>query len=185
MTALFLLGFLAVFLFFGLKRPFLWVCAYLYVDILAPQKIGFGVITSVPVSLIAFAAAFGGWLMIDKKTRPTFTLRQALMLFLLGFFLEWIEICYIVLPLFWPILDKSGVDPVWFAILAGVNLQTSFLTPPVGWALFFLKGVAPPEVSSKDIYVGVMPFVALQLVGLVLLFLYPSIATWLPKAIGW
>ncbi len=108
-----------------------------------------------------------------------------LMLFLLGFFLEWIEICYIVLPLFWPILDKSGVDPVWFAILAGVNLQTSFLTPPVGWALFFLKGVAPPEVSSKDIYVGVMPFVALQLVGLVLLFLYPTIATWLPKAIGW
>jgi tripartite ATP-independent transporter DctM subunit len=107
------------------------------------------------------------------------------MLFLLGFFLEWIEICYIVLPLFWPILDKSGVDPVWFAILAGVVLQTSFLTPPVGWSLFFLKGVAPPEVSSKDIYVGVMPFVALQLVGLVLLFLYPSLATWLPKAIGW
>ncbi|MCH7865457.1 MAG: TRAP transporter large permease subunit [Proteobacteria bacterium] len=107
------------------------------------------------------------------------------MLFLLGFFLEWIEICYIVLPLFWPILDKSGVDPVWFAILAGVVLQTSFLTPPVGWALFFLKGVAPPEVSSKDIYIGVMPFVALQLVGLVLLFLYPSLATWLPKAIGW
>lgn len=107
------------------------------------------------------------------------------MLFLLGFFLEWIEICYIVLPLFWPILDKSGVDPVWFAILAGVVLQTSFLTPPVGWSLFFLKGVAPPEVSSKDIYIGVMPFVALQLVGLVLLFLYPSIATWLPKAIGW
>ncbi len=106
-------------------------------------------------------------------------------LFLLGFFLEWIEICYIVLPLFWPILDKSGVDPVWFAILAGVNLQTSFLTPPVGWSLFFLKGVAPPEVSSKDIYVGVMPFVALQVVGLVLLFLYPSLATWLPNAIGW
>ena len=107
------------------------------------------------------------------------------MLFLLGFFLEWIEICYIVLPLFWPVLDKAGVDPVWFAILAGVNLQTSFLTPPVGWSLFFLKGVAPPEVSSKDIYVGVMPFVALQVVGLVLLFFYPSLATWLPEAIGW
>jgi tripartite ATP-independent transporter DctM subunit len=107
------------------------------------------------------------------------------MLFLLGFFLEWIEICYIVLPLFWPILDKAGVEPVWFAILAGVNLQTSFLTPPVGWSLFFLKGVAPPEVSSKDIYVGVMPFVGMQLIGLVLLFLYPSLATWLPEAIGW
>ena len=74
---------------------------------------------------------------------------------------------------------------MWFAILAGVNLQTSFLPPPVGWALCFLKGGAPPEVTSKDIYGGVMPFVALQLVGLVLLFLYPSIATWLPKAIGW
>ena len=108
-----------------------------------------------------------------------------LMLFLLGFFLEWIEICYIVLPLFWPILDKAGVDPVWFAILAGINLQTSFLTPPVGWALFFLKGVAPPEVSSMDIYIGVMPFVGLQLIGLVLLFMYPELATWLPKAIGW
>jgi tripartite ATP-independent transporter DctM subunit len=107
------------------------------------------------------------------------------MLFFLGFFLEWIEICYIVLPLFWPVLDMNGVDPVWFAILAGVVLQTSFLTPPVGWSLFFLKGVAPPEVSSKDIYVGVMPFVGLQLAGLVLLFFYPSIATWLPKAIGW
>ena len=108
-----------------------------------------------------------------------------LMLFLLGFFLEWIEICYIVLPLFWPILDKAGVNPVWFAILAGVNLQTSFLTPPVGWALFFLKGVAPPEVSSRDIYVGVIPYVMLQLVGLTILFLYPTLATWLPEAIGW
>ena len=83
MTDLFLLGFFAVFLLFGLKRPFLWVCLYLYVDILAPQKMGYGPITSVPVSLIAFAAAFGGWLMLDRKTRPTFTLRQAIMLFLL------------------------------------------------------------------------------------------------------
>ena len=81
MTDLFLLGFFAVFLFFGLKRPFLWVCAYLYVDILAPQKVGFGIITSIQVSLITFAAAFGGWLLLDKKTRPIFTFRQALMLF--------------------------------------------------------------------------------------------------------
>ena len=106
-------------------------------------------------------------------------------LFLLGFFLEWIEICYIVLPLFWPILDRAGVDPVWFAILAGINLQTSFLTPPVGWSLFFLKGVAPPEVSSGDIYKGVIPFIVLQLGGLVCLFYYPDLALWLPRAIGW
>ena len=108
-----------------------------------------------------------------------------IMLFILGFFLEWIEICYIVLPLFWPILEKGGVDPVWFAILAVINLQTSFLTPPVGWSLFFLKGVAPPEVSSGDIYKGVIPFIVLQLGALVFLFYFPGMALWLPKAIGW
>ena len=83
MTDLFLLGFFGLLLLFGLKRPFLWVCASLYVDLLAPQKMGFGIITSVPVSLIAFAAAFGGWLMMDKKTKLTITFRQGLMLFLL------------------------------------------------------------------------------------------------------
>ena len=82
-------------------------------------------------------------------------------------------------------MRKGGVDPVWFAILAGINLQTSFLTPPVGWALFFLKGVAPPEASSMDIYKGVIPFIVLQLIVLVFLFQYPQIATWLPDAIGW
>ncbi|MFQ5958449.1 MAG: TRAP transporter large permease subunit, partial [Alphaproteobacteria bacterium] len=79
----------------------------------------------------------------------------------------------------------TDVNFVWLAMLVCVNLQTSFLTPPVGWSLFFLKGVAPPEVSTRDIYVGVIPFVAMQLVALVLLFQYPQIATWLPKAIGW
>ena len=70
-------------------------------------------------------------------------------------------------------------------MLICVNLQTSFLTPPFGWALFFLRGVAPPEVTTRHIYVGVIPFVALQLLGVVLVFLFPQIATWLPKAIGW
>ncbi|MEL7729772.1 DUF5935 domain-containing protein [Citromicrobium bathyomarinum] len=84
MTDLFLLGFFAAFMVFGLKRPFLWVCMYLYVDILIPQKIGFGPITSIPLSLIAFVAAFGGWLALDKKTRPTFTFRQGVMLFLVA-----------------------------------------------------------------------------------------------------
>jgi tripartite ATP-independent transporter DctM subunit len=107
------------------------------------------------------------------------------LLFLLGFFLEWIEICYIVLPLFLPVFADTDVNMVWLAMLVCLNLQTSFLTPPVGWSLFFLKGVAPPSVSSKDIYVGVMPYVALQLIALVLLFNFPGIATWLPNAIGW
>ena len=107
------------------------------------------------------------------------------LLFILGFFMEWIEICYIVLPLFLPIFAGTDVDMVWLAMLVCVVLQTSFLTPPVGWALFFLKGVAPPEVTSGDIYIGVMPFVGLQVIGLLLLFNFPEIATWLPKAIGW
>ncbi len=107
------------------------------------------------------------------------------LLFILGFFMEWIEISYIVLPLFLPIFANTGVDMVWLSMLVCLVLQTSFLTPPVGWALFFLKGVAPPEVSTRDIYVGVTPFVVLQLIALVALFNFPQIATWLPKAIGW
>lgn len=107
------------------------------------------------------------------------------LLFLLGFFLEWIEISYIALPLFLPLFLQADVDMVWLAVLCCMVLQTSFLTPPVGWALFFIKGVAPPGVTTRDIYVGIIPFVLLQLVALAILFMYPGIATWLPRAIGW
>ena len=106
-------------------------------------------------------------------------------IFVLGFFLEWIEISYIALPLFLPVFAGTDVDMVWLAILVAMNLQTSFLTPPFGWALFFLKGVAPPDITTGDIYRGVIPFIALQMVALGLLFAFPDIATWLPKAIGW
>jgi len=108
-----------------------------------------------------------------------------LLIFVLGFFIEWVEISYIAVPLFLPVLINQGVDPVWLAMLITVNLQSSFLTPPFGWALFYLKGVAPPEVSIKDIYKGVLPFLAMQAVTLALVFFYPQIALWLPKAIGW
>ena len=108
-----------------------------------------------------------------------------LILFVLGFFLEWIEISYIALPMFLPVFIGYGTDMVWLAILVAMNLQMSFLTPPFGWALFFLKGVAPPEVSTRDIYVGVVPFVGLQVLAVALVFLFPGIATWLPQAIGW
>ena len=107
------------------------------------------------------------------------------LIFVLGFFIEWIEISYIAVPLFLPVLLNQGVDPVWLAMLITVNLQSSFLTPPFGWALFYLKGVAPPEVGIKDIYQGVVPFVLLQGMSLALVFFYPQIALWLPKAIGW
>ncbi|WP_425257958.1 TRAP transporter large permease [Rubrivivax sp. RP6-9] len=107
------------------------------------------------------------------------------LIFVLGFFIEWIEISYIAVPLFLPVLVAQGVDPVWLAMLITVNLQSSFLTPPFGWALFYLKGVAPPEVRIQDIYAGVLPFIVLQGATLALVFFYPQIALWLPKAIGW
>ena len=108
-----------------------------------------------------------------------------LLLFVLGFFLEWIEISYIALPLLLPFFVASGTDMVWLAALIALNLQTSFLTPPFGWALFFLKGAAPPQVTTAMIYRGVVPFIAIQVVALVMLFNFPAIATWLPAAIGW
>ena len=107
------------------------------------------------------------------------------LIFVLGFFIEWIEISYIAVPLFLPALLAQGVDPVWLAMLITVNLQSSFLTPPFGWALFYLKGVAPPEITIKHIYKGVVPFVCLQGVALLLVFVFPELALWLPKAIGW
>ena len=113
------------------------------------------------------------------------------MVFLLGFFLDWIEISLIILPLLGPVvagldLGINGYGVVefpnltWFALLVAVTLQTSFLTPPVGFALFYLKGVCPPEVKMTDIYRGVTPFIILQLIGLTLVFMYPQLVTWLP-----
>ncbi|HVZ51741.1 MAG TPA: TRAP transporter large permease subunit [Pseudolabrys sp.] len=107
------------------------------------------------------------------------------LIFVLGFFIEWIEISYIAVPLFLPIFINANTDLVWLGTLICVNLQTSFLTPPFGWSLFFLRGVAPPEVTTRDIYRGVVPFVAMQVLALVLVFSFPGLATWLPKAIGW
>ena len=108
-----------------------------------------------------------------------------LLLFVLGFFLDWIEITYIVLPLLLPFFINQGVDIVWLCMLVAMNLQTSFLTPPFGWSLFYLRGVAPPEIRTSDIYRGVLPFIGIQAFGLVLVMIFPAIATWLPKAIGW
>ncbi len=107
------------------------------------------------------------------------------LIFVLGFFIEWIEISYIAVPLFLPIFINANTDLVWLATMICVNLQTSFLTPPFGWSLFFLRGVAPPEVTTNDIYRGIIPFVAMQLIGLIMVFTFPGLATWLPKAIGW
>jgi tripartite ATP-independent transporter DctM subunit len=101
--------------------------------------------------------------------------------FLLGFFLDWIEITLVVLPLVAPVVEGLGFDLVWFTVLFAVCLQTSFLTPPVGFALFYLKGVAPDGITVPVIYRGVVPFILLQLLGLVVIFFWEGIVTWLPK----
>lgn len=98
------------------------------------------------------------------------------LVFLLGFFIDFFEICFIVLPILLPAIRALGVDPLWFGVTLGMNLQTSFLTPPFGFALFYLRGVAPPSLPTTAIYRGVVPFIALQLVALTLLFLFPGLA---------
>ena len=106
-----------------------------------------------------------------------------LVMFLLGFVLDFIEITFVVVPIVGPVLLAMGLDPIWLGIMIAINLQTSFLTPPFGFALFYLRGVAPPNVTTMQIYRGVIPFVAIQLVALLLLALFPELATWLPAQI--
>lgn len=104
-------------------------------------------------------------------------------MFVLGFFLDFIEIVFVVVPIVAPILIQMGLDPIWLGVMIAVNLQTSFLTPPFGFALFYLRGVAPPQIASSDIYRGAAPFIAIQLLLMGLLWLYPGLVTWLPQQI--
>ncbi len=106
-----------------------------------------------------------------------------LLMFLLGFVLDFIEITFVVVPIVGPILLTMGIDPIWLGVMIAINLQTSFLTPPFGFALFYLRGVAPESVETRDIYRGVMPFVAIQLLALAALALFPGLATWLPSVV--
>ena len=104
-----------------------------------------------------------------------------LIIFVLGFFLDFFQIVFVIVPIVGPSLIAMGFDPIWLAIMFAINLQTSFLTPPFGFALFYLRGVAPPEVKTTDIYTGVIPFIIIQILLLFLLFLYPTIINWLPS----
>lgn len=106
-----------------------------------------------------------------------------LIIFLLGFLIDWIAIIYITFPIFLPIAAKLGFDKLWFIILIAVNLQTSFLSPPFGYALFYMKTTVPPEIRLLDIYKGVVPFIILQLIGLILCILWPQLVTYLPARI--
>jgi len=105
------------------------------------------------------------------------------LMFVMGFFLDFIEIIFVVVPIVGPILLAMDLHPVWFGVMIAVNLQTSFLTPPFGFALFYLRGVAPPSVTTMDIYRGIVPFVLIQIVGLCIVGYWQGLATWLPKVL--
>ena len=105
------------------------------------------------------------------------------LMFVMGFFLDFIEIIFVVVPIVGPILLGMDLHPVWFGVMIAINLQTSFLTPPFGFALFYLRGVAPASVTTMDIYRGIIPFVLIQIVGLCIVAYWPGLATWLPKVL--
>ena len=107
-----------------------------------------------------------------------------LAMFLLGFILDFIEITFVIVPIVGPVLLAMGIDPVWLGILIAINLQTSFLTPPFGFALFYLRGVAPAEIKTSQIYLGVMPFIAIQVIAMAMIAYWPMLATWLPAQIS-
>ena len=111
------------------------------------------------------------------------TLLVMVVIFLLGFILDFIEITFVVVPIVAPVLLAMGLDPVWLGIMIAINLQTSFLTPPFGFALFYLRGVAPESIKTIEIYRGVMPFIAIQVFLMIILSIFPAMATWLPSKI--
>ncbi len=126
-------------------------------------------------------AFLGG--LADRYSREMVLAFVMALIFLIGFFLDFIEITFIIVPVLAPIMIEFGFDPLWFCVVLAVNLQTSFLTPPFGFSLFYLKAVTPPEVTTGHIYRGIIPFVVCQLVGLLIIVFYPSLATWLPRVV--
>jgi TRAP-type mannitol/chloroaromatic compound transport system permease large subunit len=136
-----------------------------------------------------FSAAFallGGqelvenWVMSMNLSKTQFLVLSQAIIFVLGWPLEWTEIIVIFMPIFIPLLDNFGVDPLFFGLLVALNLQTAFLSPPVAMAAFYLKGVSPPHVTLNQIFAGMMPFMGIQVVAIILLYLFPQIGLWLP-----
>jgi TRAP-type mannitol/chloroaromatic compound transport system permease large subunit len=139
-----------------------------------------------------FSAAFallGGqelverWVLSMNLSKTEFLILSQIIIFILGWPLEWTEIIVIFMPIFIPLLDKFGVDPLFFGLLVALNLQTAFLSPPVAMAAFYLKGVSPPHVTLNQIFVGMLPFMGIQVLAIVLLYVFPNIGLWLPQVL--
>jgi tripartite ATP-independent transporter DctM subunit len=139
-----------------------------------------------------FSAAFallGGqelierWVLSLDLTKTQFLVLSQVIIFILGWPLEWTEIIIIFMPIFIPLLDNFGVDPLFFGLLVALNLQTAFLSPPVAMAAFYLKGVSPPHVTLNQIFGGMLPFMGIQVIAIVLLYQFPAIGLWLPQVL--
>jgi len=139
-----------------------------------------------------FSAAFallGGQEIINKwvlgmdLTPLQFMILAQVVIFLLGWPLEWTEIIVIFMPIFIPLLPHFGIDPLFFGLLVALNLQTAFLSPPVAMAAFYLKGVSPPQVTLNQIFAGMLPFMAIQVFAIILLYMFPGIGMWLPEVL--
>jgi TRAP-type mannitol/chloroaromatic compound transport system permease large subunit len=137
-----------------------------------------------------FSAAFallGGqelverWVMSLNLSKTEFLLLSQVIIFILGWPLEWTEIIVIFMPIFIPLLDNFGVDPLFFGLLVALNLQTAFLSPPVAMAAFYLKGVSPPHVTLNQIFLGMLPFMGIQVLAILMLYIWPQIGLWLPQ----
>jgi len=123
------------------------------------------------------------WVLGLGLSKIEFLILSQVIIFLLGWPLEWTEIIVIFMPIFIPLLVHFQVDPLFFGLLVALNLQTAFLSPPVAMAAFYLKGVAPPHVTLNQIFAGMMPFMAIQVLALVLLYMFPAIGMWLPSVL--
>lgn len=145
----------------------------------------FTILVGATVFATVFSAMGGKWLVEDfllalPGGEMSFILFVMLTIFVLGFFLDFIEITFIVVPLISPIAESFGLSPLWFAVLIAMNLQASFLTPPFGFSLFYLRGVTPEAVPTRAIYAGILPYIAIQLMMLVVIVAFPGLVTWLP-----
>jgi TRAP-type mannitol/chloroaromatic compound transport system permease large subunit len=138
-------------------------------------------IFSAAFALLGGQALVEQWVLSLELTPIQFMLLSQVIIFLLGWPLEWTEIIVIFMPIFIPLLGHFNIDPLFFGLLVALNLQTAFLSPPVAMAAFYLKGVAPPHVTLNQIFVGMLPFMGLQLVALALLYAFPEIGLWLPN----
>ena len=138
-------------------------------------------IFSAAFALLGGQALVEQWVLSMDLTKTQFLIMSQVIIFLLGWPLEWTEIIVIFMPIFIPLLDHFGVDPLFFGLLVALNLQTAFLSPPVAMSAFYLKGVAPPHVTLNQIFLGMLPFMGIQILAIVLLYIWPQIGLWLPQ----